>query len=1102
MATRFSRFLLGCCLLLIVDETSAQIPVLDVPPGFRATLFAGDEQASNIQFLTTNAAGEIVVSGPGYIRVLVDSNGDGQADLVHPYADSPASGAQGLFVEGPHTYCIGDAGLLKYSDRDGDGRADGPPELIQSLRAGGEHFTHSIRRGPDGWWYLIAGNEAGIGTTSITSDRSPLTQPQAGVLARLPPDFSSLEVLADGYRNAYDFAFNAEGDLFTYDSDGEREISLPIYRPTRVFHTVTGMNHGWVSRSWKKPNYFPEMSPAIVELGRGSPTGVVVYRHHRFPPEFRNTLFVLDWTYGRIMAIKLKRQGASWLAQAKQFARGVGEYGFAPTAAAVGPDGALYVSVGGRGTQGGVFRIAYEADTSEPGSPWSDPRSPLKGDLADVLNAPQPLAAWSRARWVPWARQLGEEAFLVAALDSSRSTAARIRAIEILVELFQGPDIDFLRAMEAEPDRELRARTIWAYGRSVQGNPDRQVLRQALQDTSPVVVRQALEVLLGCDAAHLEGLEEAVARSLGSEDHVVRQLAVKVASRMTNESFRQIGEVARKTGWSEALQMARAFVDRGYVSHAYAWRDIGLAAIQRHDEPEVLLTATLLIQHALGGFGDSPVHAPVFDGYLARLPLPAEQESLQVLAEELEKLYPTGEAILDWELARLIAMISPTRPKLLEQLLARIQPESNPIDDLHHLICLACLPVERTAAQSERIAQALLNLFPKLESSQATIDRNWEPRVSEMYQKLVEYDPTLPGRLVDHELFGQADHVLFVRPLQGEIRQRAVQRFLARVEQGQLELTPALVSMLAGQTDDQSLLLARGCLADEVLAPTALLVLAEANRPEDREALQAGLLSPHWEVVTACLKTQRTWEPATPELLGQLVLLLERLAREQELASLGDDTLVEVRRRAEAFPEKQPLPPSASYKLSKTAEERRLIATAWQDWYAANFPDVPLVRANGSANSPWSEWEARFAEVDWSAGDAARGAISFQRRQCAQCHQGRSTVGPSLEGIAGRFSPRDLMIAIVDPNRDVSPRYRTTMLVTHTGKTHTGIIIYESSDGLLLRDSTHRTLRIESSDIDLRRQLSTSLMPENLLKEASLEEVADLFAYLKSLGGQ
>ncbi len=749
----FSPFLLLFVVFATHGSLAAQEGPLQVPSGFTAQRYADEKLTGDVLCMTTDPQGRIVVSGPGFIKTLIDSDQDGTADKAELFADGPKTGAQGLCFDGNTLYCVGDEGLLAYRDDDADGKADGAPELIYRCRTGGEHFAHAIRKGPDGWIYMIAGNEAGIDESAVSLEHSPIVKPEAGLLLRFSPNFGEIQVLCDGYRNAYDFDFNSSGELFTYDSDDEGDISLPWYRPTRVFNSVPGMTHGWVSRNWKKPNYFREMSPVMVETGRGSPTGVVCYAHQQFPVEFQNTVFVLDWTYGRVIAVKLQRQGASWVARSREFATGIGNDNFAPTDAVVGPEGDLFVSVGGRGSKGAVFRISH-SDRVQANE------TKTRG-LDAILDAPQPLAAWSRARWKPAAESLGEEPILRAALDRNRTSQERIRAVEILTELFQGPDIDFMKSMVLEEDRELRARSVWAYGRVVEGKPDAQALQPFLVDSSPAVVRSALEVLLTCPSEELTGFENEVAGCLGHEDHVVRYLALRVAARMTDSGFRGVGDIARTAGWPEAMLMAWAFVDRGYPGHPYGWHDIGTAALTRQKDPELRLTALLLIQHALGGFGSSPGHPAVFDGYLPRTPLEQEPEKLQNLQQAIEEMYPTGDKLVDWELARLTAMISPDSPALLEKLLANVTSDSDPVSDLHHLIVIATLPASRREEQTRQTATALLQLHEKLEANKAVLDRNWEPRVRELYDALVARDATLPKTMAEHEKFGRPEHNVF-----------------------------------------------------------------------------------------------------------------------------------------------------------------------------------------------------------------------------------------------------------------------------------------------------------------------------------------------------
>ena len=97
------------------------------------------------------------------------------------------------------------------------------------------------------------------------------------------------------------------------------------------------------------------MPRVLAEFGRGSPTGVLRYRHRRLPKQFHDNLFVFDWTFGRILSVS--DDGNVTLV-----ARPIGTTGFAVTDIDALPDGRLVVSVGGRGSRGGIYII----DTIRP----------------------------------------------------------------------------------------------------------------------------------------------------------------------------------------------------------------------------------------------------------------------------------------------------------------------------------------------------------------------------------------------------------------------------------------------------------------------------------------------------------------------------------------------------------------------------------------------------------------------------------------------------------------------------------------------------------------------------------------------------------------
>jgi putative heme-binding domain-containing protein len=183
-----------------------------------------------------------------------------------------------------------------------------------------------------------------------------------GWICRTDFDGKSWELVSIGYRNQYDIAFNPEGELFTFDSDMEWDIGAPWYRPTRVCHATSGSEFGWRSGSGVWPSYYPDNLPAAVDIGPGSPTGIVFGTGAKFPAKYQQALFLCDWSYGNIYAAHLSPDGSSYTGDFERFASA------APlpvTDIVVNPvDGAMYFTVGGRRTQSGLYRVTYTGDES------------------------------------------------------------------------------------------------------------------------------------------------------------------------------------------------------------------------------------------------------------------------------------------------------------------------------------------------------------------------------------------------------------------------------------------------------------------------------------------------------------------------------------------------------------------------------------------------------------------------------------------------------------------------------------------------------------------------------------------------------------------
>src|SRR5436189_5985559 len=87
--------------VLFASLASADEPLgLRVPEGFEVTLFADDDLAHDIFSLTIDSLGRVVVSGPGYVRILVGRDGDARADAYVQSAEGPKPGSPGVCVGG------------------------------------------------------------------------------------------------------------------------------------------------------------------------------------------------------------------------------------------------------------------------------------------------------------------------------------------------------------------------------------------------------------------------------------------------------------------------------------------------------------------------------------------------------------------------------------------------------------------------------------------------------------------------------------------------------------------------------------------------------------------------------------------------------------------------------------------------------------------------------------------------------------------------------------------------------------------------------------------------------------------------------------------
>jgi putative heme-binding domain-containing protein len=171
-----------------------------------------------------------------------------------------------------------------------------------------------------------------------------------------------------------------------------------------------------------------------------------------------------------------------------------------------------------------------------------------------------------------------------------------------------------------------------------------------------------------------------------------------------------------------------------------------------------------------------------------------------------------------------------------------------------------------------------------------------------------------------------------------------------------------------------------------------------------------------------------------------------------------------------------------------------------EDKPVAIYPQRPFVR----------KWAVADFDSALAGGlkdrDFDRGRTLFGVASCFACHRFANeggAQGPDLTASVGRFSPRDLLESIIEPNKEISDQYGSVVINTIDGKVITGRIINLSGDSITLltnmlepnKLTSVDVKRIESQDVS-----KVSMMPEGSLDTLKQDEILDLLAYVLSQG--
>jgi putative heme-binding domain-containing protein len=1062
-----------------------------VPEGFKVEQVVkrpDDRGPFSLVNMTFDNKGRLLLSEEGGPTLLCTDLKDGMYQKVVPYC-TQVTNCHGMCWVGDALLLVGNGpkgtGLYRCTDTDGDDKID-KVELLHSYQGGmGEHGPHAVLHGPDGWLYFVIGNHAHAKVDKL-ADNSPLTRwptgsmgpdqgkpnttedvllprlndanghaanilAPGGTIWRMDLEGKNISLFSAGYRNHFDAAFSPSGELFTFDSDMEWDEALPWYRAVRVCHCTPGSDFVWRTGAANTPNYYLDSLPPLYETGRGSPVGLEFYDHHAYPAKYRGAYFMCDWSLGIIYAVHLEKKGATYKGSVEKFCTG------APlnvTDCAVGPDGALYFTMGGRGTQGGVYCIV---STEKPTAP------------TEPTNVDQPLAAWSRAKMTPSTL----DAIAKSVADAKTTGALRARGLLLLQMHGKAPGVKQLIALAANKDADLRAAAVYLIG--INGYQDaKPALIKLLDDDDAMVRRRACEAMV---RARIEPTVEALGPVLVDDDIFVRTAARLVLQRIDPKKW------AERALRSENKKLVREGIVA--LTKINAAAEHGEAIFDRLHEGspgenvQDVLDYLRTIQLAL-------VHTSKRPG------------SVRGLALDCLEMFPHKDKFVNRELAILLAGFK--REKILDEAVhtklldALLKAKDDRMQQIHYFYCLRLIPDGWTKEQKADLLAwydstrswigghsfhpFLVNILRDLnpaftkEDRERALAKALEMPQAALVMLQLSPDDQLPSMAALKEMFDRL-------------------KSAKNVARG-AELRQALVASIGRGKGGEA---------------QAILRSLFDNDPPSRDAAALGLTrtmnAENWPYVVRGLETQNK------QTLFEIIQALKKSPIKPKSDQPGPyRTLLLASGRLDPGNRWQVVELLRHWggdkRFSTEDKDWKGELAAWSKWFGQSFPkepSLPDVVGDKPVESKWKFAELlAYLEGEGKKGDGTKGRVVFEKGQCLKCHKyGKEGegIGPDLTTVSKRFKRTDTLESLIYPSKVISDQYRSTTIVTNKGQQITGLAAPQGDMVTVLQtDGTKVTLK--KSEIEQQFASLISVMPEKLLDTLTKEEIRDLFAFLES----
>jgi putative heme-binding domain-containing protein len=168
-----------------------------------------------------------------------------------------------------------------------------------------------------------------------------------------------------------------------------------------------------------------------------------------------------------------------------------------------------------------------------------------------------------------------------------------------------------------------------------------------------------------------------------------------------------------------------------------------------------------------------------------------------------------------------------------------------------------------------------------------------------------------------------------------------------------------------------------------------------------------------------------------------------------------------------------------------------------RDLFERFVPDEQRVKRLGNVIKP--------EQILALKGDAGRGRELFFKSsglQCVNCHRVHGTgaqVGPDLSDIAKKQTRAQLLESLLEPSKQIDPKYVAYLAETTDGKVYTGLLASKNDREVVLKTAGDQEVRLAAAKVERLAPQSKSLMPDLLLRDLTPEQAADLLEFLASL---